>query len=221
MQILEDDKIKLEILREEKRLLIQGQLQLIQTSKQTIAFLLPLLGFAIDLANKNPVTYLLIPFVILAFISFIMANQNTFNINCGYMDRIDNYIVKKSQLDFPLFQMSIGNAMAEWKFNISSGFGYFIPHAYYILGFASAIVVLSIYLYSVVQGNAYLYRYHCYWYYVGYNVICGIGFAVILYSGIKYARKFKDFREKTIEKKFIEFAKIKLHDRIISVRQSN
>jgi len=205
MQISEDDKVILEVLKEEKRLLIQGQLQLIQTSKQTIAFIIPLLGLALDMANRIPATYLLIPFLICAFVFFFLSNQNTFNINCGYLYQLDCEIVKRVKADFPLFQMSIGEAMADWKFNMSSNFGYFIPQPYYLLGIAVALVVFPVYIFCIVKGHQFLYENHYYWFDVAYDIIAAFGLVSFVYIGVIFPKKFKDFRQRTMTKCYNEF----------------
>jgi hypothetical protein len=216
MHISEEDKTIIDILKEEKRLLVQGELQLIQTSKQTIALLIPLLGVTLELASKIPMAYLFLPFLICAFGFFILSNQNTFNIACGYMDRIDKEIVKKAKMDFPLYQMSAGNAMAEWKFNISKQFGYFMPHPYYLLGIASAAVVLPIYGFSIIEGRLFLYQNHYYWYDVGFVIASIFALVVLVYSGVMYQQKFKDFRQQTIEKMFNELASKKSQDNTVA-----
>ena len=202
MSISAEEKIVLDILNEEKKLLIQGQLQLIQTSKQTIAFIIPLLGLALDVASRFPAIYLLIPFLICAFVFFFLSNQNTFNINCEYSDRLDREIVKRAHMDFPLFQMSVGNTMADWKFNMSSGFGYFIPQPYYLLGIAVAVVILPVYIFSIVRGDSFLCENHFYWFNVGFDIFSVIGLTTILYTGIVYPKKFLDFRRRSITKSF-------------------
>jgi len=144
--------------------------------------MIPLLGVTLELASKFQCISLFLPFN-LCFCFFILSNQNTFNIACGYMDRLTKRLWKKQKW-ISLYTDVCRECMAEWKFNISKQFGYscLIRITY---GIASAAVVLPIYglalskpTISISEPLLLVRRWICYRIY--------FPLVVLVYSGVMY-----------------------------------
>lgn len=179
---------------EEKKLMNNVVLDITRTLKQTLGILIPLIGLALSQSRNAPEVFVIVPFLIIAFLHFLLATLNSHNIIYAYLESLEETIASKTNSDFPFFQMSVGKWITNWGFNITKGNGFtFNPH--YSMGIAFAVVIFSAYVYCVYNGYHYCES-------LGYRLsanffvfLSSLMMLFLLVSGASYALRFRKVKQ--------------------------
>ena len=185
---------KINFLFEEKKLMNNVVLDITRTLKQTLGILIPLIALALSQSRNAPEVFIILPFIIIAFVHFLLATLNSHNIIYAYLESLEETIASKTFSEFPFFQMSVGKWITNWGINITSGKG-FTPNPHYSMGIAFAVVILSAYVYCVYNGFHYLeslgYRFSAKF----FVFLSSLMMLFLLVSGVSYALRFRKVKE--------------------------
>jgi hypothetical protein len=196
----------LELLIEEKKLVYQEKLQIIKTIKGIISLLVPFLTLLVAIAEKEQAhaLYIVVPFATTSIAFYLLSNLHTLNLISEYLDRLDKYTLNKLNYSLPLFQIVVGEMLAESGPYLFKKKGQLNP--YMLFSIVLVLLTTCICAWSIIQGNyfiVYEIKYY-YWNYV-FNLSSILSIIYAVYSFIRYGLKFKSLRDKLFDEKMLEY----------------